>query len=170
VPGFVVPSAANVYPLYYHGEHLPSRESFIAPTSERDALGMPRVRTKLHFAEEDIRNAIRAHEHLDRHLRRSGLGCLEYLFEDPADGLRNELVDGYHQAGTTRMSDRPEYGVLDSDLAVHGFEDLFVASSSAFVTSGQANSTFMIVVFALRLANHLRRGLRTFTQAPASVA
>ncbi len=170
VPGFVVPSAANVYPLYYHGEHLPSRESYIAPTSETDALGMPRMRTKLHFAEKDIRNAIRAHEHLDRYLRRSGLGRLEYLFEDSADGLRKELIDGYHQAGTTRMSDRPEDGVLDSDLAVHGFEDLFVASSSAFVTSGQANSTFMIVVFALRLADHLHCGLRPYAEAPASVA
>jgi choline dehydrogenase-like flavoprotein len=32
-----------------------------------------------------------------------------------------------------------------------------VASSSTFVTSGQANSTFMIVAFALRLADHLNR-------------
>jgi hypothetical protein len=28
-----------------------------------------------------------------------------------------------------------------------------------FPTSGQANSTFMIVVFALRLAEHLKRSL-----------
>ena len=78
----------------------------------------------------------------------------------PAAGFREQLLDGYHQAGTTRMSARPEDGVLDPQLAVHGFDDLFVASSSAFVTSGQANSTFMIVVFALRLADHLRGTLR----------
>jgi choline dehydrogenase-like flavoprotein len=84
---------------------------------------------------------------------------LEYLFDDLEEGLRKQLLDGYHQAGTTRMSDRPEDGVLNPHLAVHGFEDLFVASSSAFVTSGQANSTFMIVVFALRLADHLHRDL-----------
>lgn len=160
VPGFVVPSHANVYPLYYHGEHLPHPDSRIAPTSETDALGMPRMRTNLCFADDDIQSAIRAHEHLDRYLRRSGLGHLEYLFEDLEEGLRKRLFDGYHQAGTTRMSDRPEDGVLNPQLAVHGFEDLFVASSSAFVTSGQANSTFMIVVLALRLADHLRRGLR----------
>lgn len=160
VPGFVVPSPSNVYPLYYHGEHLPSRESCIAPTGETDALGMPRLKTRLHFADEDIRGAIRAHQHLDRYLRRFNLGRLEYLHEDPEDGLRRELIDGYHQAGTTRMSQRPQDGVLNSDLAVHGFNDLFVASSSAFVTSGQANSTFMIVAFALRLADHLHHCLR----------
>jgi choline dehydrogenase-like flavoprotein len=159
VPGFVVPSPTNSYPLYYHAEHLPHHDSRVMPTNETDALGMPRVATNLHFADADIRNAIRAHEHLDRYLRRFGLGHLEYLFEDPEQELRRRLVDGYHQAGTTRMSDRPEDGVLDQNLAVHGFEDLFVASSSAFATSGQANSTFMIVVLALRLANHLRRSL-----------
>jgi choline dehydrogenase-like flavoprotein len=159
VPGFVVPSATNVYPLYYHGEHLPHPDSRIEPTSETDALGMPRVRTNLRFADNDICSAIRAHEHLDRHLRRYGLGHLEYLFDDLEEGLRKQLYDGYHQAGTTRMSERPEDGVLNPHLGVHGFDDLFVASSSAFVTSGQANSTFMIVVFALRLADHLHRSL-----------
>jgi choline dehydrogenase-like flavoprotein len=61
----------------------------------------------------------------------------------------------FHQAGTTRMSEDPEDGVLTRDLAVHGYDDLYVVSSSAFVTSGQANSTFNIVLFALRLAHHL---------------
>ena len=52
---------------------------------------------------------------------------------------------------------RPEDGVVDANLAVHGVPTLHVASSSVFPTSGQANSTFMIVVFALRLAEHLDR-------------
>jgi hypothetical protein len=68
------------------------------------------------------------------------------------------------------MSARPDDGVLDRQLAVHGFEDLFVASSSAFVTSSQANSTVVIVVFALRLAEHLHRTLRSalVTTAPSN--
>jgi len=168
VPGVFVPSASNAYRLYYHGEHLPHHDSHIGPTSESDALGMPRIRTSLVFRDEDVHGAIRAHEHFDRYLRTHGLGRLEYLYEDPAAGFREQLLDGYHQAGTTRMSARPEDGVLDPQLAVHGFDDLFVASSSAFVTSGQANSTFMIVVFALRLADHLRRTLRHPIATPAA--
>jgi choline dehydrogenase-like flavoprotein len=54
------------------------------------------------------------------------------------------------------MSDAPGEGVVDRNLAVHGVGNVYVASSSTFVTSGQANSTFMIVAFALRLADHLR--------------
>lgn len=157
VPGVFLASASNVYPLYYHGEHLPHHSSHIAPASERDALGLSRVRTRLRFEDDDIRGAIRVHEHFDRYLRRNGIGRLEYIHSDPHEAFREQLLDGYHQAGTTRMSQRPQDGVLDPQLAVHGFDDLFVASSSAFVTSGQANSTFTIVVLALRLAEHLRR-------------
>jgi hypothetical protein len=159
-PGIFIPSASNTYRLYYHGEHLPHFESHVSPTRERDALGMPRMQTRLHFPDAEIQSAIEVHEHLDRYLRRHGLGHLEYLYDSPHHAFREQLLDGYHQAGTTRMSARPQDGVLDSQLAVHGFDDLFVASSSAFVTSGQANSTFMIVVAAVRLADHLHRTLR----------
>jgi choline dehydrogenase-like flavoprotein len=159
VPGFFVRSAANAYPLLYHGEHLPHCESRVEPTSEHDALGVPRLRTNLRFTEEDIVSVIHAHRHLDDYLRAHGLGRLEYVHDDPAAAVREQLFGGYHQAGTTRMSALPDDGVVDRDLAVHGFDDLYVASSSTFVTSGQANSTFMIVVFALRLADHLSQAL-----------
>jgi choline dehydrogenase-like flavoprotein len=154
-PGVYVPSASNTYRLFYHSEHLPHYSSHVALSAQCDALGVPRLRTRLRFQDEDVRGVIAAHEQLDRHLRRHGIGRVEYLHEDSAQAVREQLRDGYHQAGTSRMSTRPEEGVLDADLAVHGFDDLFVASSSAFVTSGQANSTFMIVAFALRLADHL---------------
>jgi choline dehydrogenase-like flavoprotein len=167
VPGVFVPSASNAYRLYYHGEHLPHYGSRVTPTSELDALGMARMQTELRFEDDDIRAAIRVHDHFDRYLRLHGLGYLEYLYEDREAAFREQLLDGYHQAGTTRMSARPEDGVLDSQLAVHGFNDLFVASSSAFVTSGQANSTFMIVAFALRLADHLHRSLSDAITATA---
>ena len=156
VPGAFVASSSNVYPLVYHGEHLPHYDSFVAASCKRDALGMPRLRTHLHFDTTDVEGVIKAHEHFDDFLRRHRLGKLEYLYQSPAEAIRGQLFGGYHQAGTTRMSRDPADGVLDPDLAVHGFDNLYVASSSAFVTASQANTTFMIIVFALRLADHLR--------------
>jgi GMC oxidoreductase/FAD dependent oxidoreductase len=159
-PGVFVASASNVYSILYHGEHVPHHSSHVAPTCERDALGVPRLRTQLHFGDADIRGVIEAHEHLDRYLRRHKLGHLKYFHEDSERAIREQLFGGYAQIGITRMSTRPEDGVLDPNLAVHGFDDLFVASSSAFTTSGQANPTLMIVAIALRLGDHLHRTLR----------
>lgn len=159
VPAFYVRSADNVYPLVYHAEHLPHPDGRVELTDESDALGMPRLRTHLHFGDQEVTDVVRAHRHLDDHLRRHGVGRLEFLHENLEESIRGQLFGGYHQSGTTRMSADPQDGVVDADLAVHGFDDLFVASSSTFVTSGQANSTFMVLVFALRLADHLRRDM-----------
>jgi choline dehydrogenase-like flavoprotein len=71
-----------------------------------------------------------------------------------------QAADGYHQAGTTRMSRDPTHGVVDEHLRVHGIDNLHLASGSTFVTSGQANTTFMIVAFALRLADRLHGALQ----------
>jgi choline dehydrogenase-like flavoprotein len=163
VPGFFVPSSANVYPILYHGEHLPHKESRVEPSSERDRLGMPRLQTHLWFSDEDVDSVRRAHDELDSYLKERRLGRVEYLYEDVEQAVRDQLFGGYHQAGTTRMSDRPDDGVVDRNLAVHGFSDLFVASSSTFVTSGQANSTFMLIVFALRLASFVSEELAAAT-------
>ena len=67
--------------------------------------------------------------------------------------MDRRLGGGFHQAGTTRMSASSADGVVDQSLAVHGVPNLYAASRSTFVTSGQANSTFMIVAFAVRLAD-----------------
>ena len=170
VPGFFVSSAANVYSLMYHGEHLPSYDSRVEPTSSCDELGVPRLRTQLRFSDEDVQCVIRAHEQLDEFLREHGLGRLVYRYADLPGAVREQLSGGYHQAGTTRMSESPEDGVVDRDLAVHGFDDLFVASSSVFVTSGQANSTFMVIALALRLVDHLDATLQPASARPAERA
>jgi choline dehydrogenase-like flavoprotein len=157
VPGFFVKSAVNTYPILYHAEHLPHRDSFVELTPENDATGLPRLRTNLHFDMRDITSVVRAHERLDAYLRKHGLGHVEFIYDDPEAAVREQLFGGYHQAGTTRMSELESDGVVDRNLAVHSCENLFVASSSTFVTSGQANSTFTLIVFALRLADHLHQ-------------
>jgi choline dehydrogenase-like flavoprotein len=167
VPGFFVPSPVNAYPLCYHGEHLPQRESRVEPTDELDALGMPRLRTHLRFSDRDVAAVRRAHELLDRSLREQGLGRVEFLYDDVEAAVREQLFGGYHQSGTTRMAADPADGVLDASLAVHGFDDLFVASSSAFPTSSQANSTFMLTAFAVRLADQLAADLEGQGTRPA---
>jgi choline dehydrogenase-like flavoprotein len=159
VPGFFIRNSANVYPLQYHGEHLPNADSRVTLADERDAVGMPRLRIDLRFSPEDIDGVIRAHRCWDAYLRSSGCGRLEYLAEDVEAAIGEQAGGGFHQMGTTRMSVRQADGVVTPQLAVHGFDDLFVASSSAFVTASQANSTFMVIVLALRLADHLRSAL-----------
>ena len=157
IPALFVYSAANEYPLHYHSEQIPNPNSTVSLSDERDRLGMLRLKIDLQFVQADIDSVVRAHQHWDRHLRKNNCGYLKYLTDDPAASVWEQAGDGFHQIGTTRMSADPSRGVVSTDSQVHGIDNLFVASSSVFVTSGQANSTLTIVAFALRLADHLHK-------------
>jgi choline dehydrogenase-like flavoprotein len=157
-PGFLVHTRSGLYALHYHAEHAPTRESRITLSQDRDSFGVPRARIDLRFSDQDVDSVIQSHRVLDQALRSCGLARLEFMYPEHAlkERVYAQASDGYHQVGTTRMGWDDRTSVVDSDLRVHGIGNLFVASSSVFPSSGQANSTFLAVVFALRLADLLR--------------
>ncbi|MEE6137252.1 GMC oxidoreductase [Mycobacterium sp. 050128] len=156
-PGFFVKSADNTYALHYHGEHLPHWESRVELTDERDALGMRRIRTHMHFSEDDLVSVRKAIGLIDEHLRRHGAGSVEWLSDDVEGLVREYLAEmgGFHQVGTTRMSEAAEDGVVDANLQVHGVRGLYIASTSVLPTSSQANPTLLGIALGVRLADHV---------------
>jgi GMC oxidoreductase/Pyridine nucleotide-disulphide oxidoreductase len=156
IPALFVYSAANEYPLHYHSEQVPNSQSTVDLSDARDELGMRRLNINLRYTQQDIDSVIKAHRYWDQHLRNHNCGYLKYVTDNPEASVWDQAKDGFHQVGTTRMSEHPRDGVVGANCNIHGIDNLFIASSSIFVTSGQANSTFMIVAFALRLANHLK--------------
>jgi choline dehydrogenase-like flavoprotein len=170
-PGFLLRDRGGRYALHYHSEHAPSSLSRVKLATAQDALGLPFLHIELGYDERDAKSVLRAHEVLDNALRRAGLGKLEYHEPLPQARLASILqqaTDGFHQIGTTRMGVTPADGVVDTDCHVHGVENLFVASSSVFPSSGQASPTFVAVALALRLAAHLSRTIGA--GRPAEVA
>ncbi|OBA57541.1 choline dehydrogenase [Mycobacterium sp. 1100029.7] len=165
-PGFFVKSPDNRYALHYHGEHLPHWESRVELSDERDALGVRRIRTHMYFSDADYRSVRKAIGLIDEHLRRHGVGSVEWLSDD-VEGLVREYLSemgGFHQVGTTRMSVAPEDGVVDPNLAVHGVRGLYVASTSVLPTSSQANPTLLGIALGVRLADHLAKARRPAQQ------
>lgn len=156
-PGFFVKSADNRYLLHYHGEHLPHWESCVELTDERDSLGMRRIRTHMHFSDADYESVRKAIALIDEHLRRHGVGGVEWLTDDVERSVHAFMKGyaGFHQVGTTRMSETPEGGVVDPNLAVHGVRGLYIASTSVLPTSSQANPTLLGVALGIRLAEHV---------------
>lgn len=166
-PGFFIKSADNRYLLQYHGEHLPHWESRVELTDERDTLGMRRIRTHMHFSEADYQSVRRAIVAIDEHLRRHGVGHVEWLTDDVEGAVRAFMAKrtGFHQAGTTRMSKSPQDGVVDPQLQVHGVRGLYVASTSVLPTSSQANPTLVGIALGVRLARRLADARKPCSQS-----
>jgi hypothetical protein len=156
-PYIFLHSKNGEYPLHYHGEHAPTRDSRVVLGEERDAAGMRRLRIDLRFTPNDADGIARSHIILDAALRRAGLGelLLDSRRKALAEAIMQNARDGFHQIGLTRMGHHHADGVVDRNCKAFGLDNLFVAGSSVFRTGGQANPTFSAVALSLRLADHL---------------
>jgi choline dehydrogenase-like flavoprotein len=133
----------------------------MAPSSEnrvtlddtiRDAFGNPGARVRLQFSDNDRRTMRHAEELTRRALEQVGA---EHVSVAPRAPIWN-----HHHIGTCRMGDNPATSVVDRDLRVHDVDNLYVAGSAPFVTSGVSNPTLTIVALSLRLGDHLLSRLR----------
>lgn len=152
LPGVFLYNAKNYYALHFHSEQIPDMNNRMELASDGKTLN-------IHYfpKEEDIESVIKLHDVLDTWLRKCNCGELEFWYprEKLADAIRVMSKDGIHQSGTTRIADSAEKGVVDRNLKVWGTQNVFVCSSSVFPTSSQANPTYFLGAFAVRLANHL---------------
>jgi choline dehydrogenase-like flavoprotein len=143
--------------LVVHVEQAPDPENRITLGEEKDALGLPRARLRWGLGELERRTAERVSRLIAEELGRLGRGRLrldEWLLSPQAAWPAVPIK--CHHIGTTRMSDDPRQGVVDRECRVHGIENLWIAGSSVFPTSGFANPTLTILALTLRLASHLR--------------
>jgi choline dehydrogenase-like flavoprotein len=119
-----------------------------------DDLGLPRIRLDMRYNELEIDSLERSIRMLAAELGRLGAGRLQW------SGRRDRIVammgsPSRHHMGTTRMSTSPNDGVVDEQCRVHGIDNLYVAGSSVFPTSGIANPTLTLLALGYRLGDHL---------------
>jgi choline dehydrogenase-like flavoprotein len=145
-------SPENKYALHFHSEQIPSENSLMKLADDRETLIID-----YKLVDDDINSIITLHKKLDEQLRATNCGKLEYWFpeDELPKAIRQMSRDGLHQSGTTRIAASAKDGVVDANLKVFGTSNVYVCSSSVFPTSGQANPTFYLGAFAIRLAQHL---------------
>jgi choline dehydrogenase-like flavoprotein len=153
------PAAASTYHgwVIIHGEQSPNPASRVTLTEETDALGMPRTHLDWQLSPRDAESLARTAELLAHRLGARNLGRLRNEFT--AEDAWSEGEWSWHHIGTTRMHEDPKRGVVDADCRLHSLDNLFVAGSSVFPTSGISNPTYTIVALALRLSDHLKSRL-----------
>ncbi|OKS85149.1 GMC oxidoreductase [Mucilaginibacter polytrichastri] len=152
LPGIFLYSAQNKYALHFHAEQVPSELNTMTLGEDGEKLII-----NYDLTDKDISSVIDLHDTLDQWLRKNNCGELEYWYDKQGlpDAIRSISKDGIHQSGTTRIADTAADGVVNRDLKLWGTSNIYVCSSSVFPTSGQANPTFFLGAFAVRLAHHL---------------
>jgi len=143
-------------------EQRPNPNSRVSLSSQTDELRQPRIELSWDLTEDEKRTIRVANKTIAEECGRLGIGRLQLMDWTQTDGSAwpDDLKGGHHHMGTTRMDESPKRGVVDANCKIHGVENLHVAGSSVFPTSGVANPTLTIVAMALRLADHLEAELK----------
>lgn len=118
-------------------------------------MGIPRLRLDWRFTELERKSLKAIAITLGGEFGRLNMGRLQLPTWLAEDGEPEWISGSNHHMGTTRMADSPKKGVVDKECRVHGVQNLYVAGSSVFPTSGFVNPTLTLVALALRLADHL---------------
>jgi len=139
-------------------EQAPDPDNRVTLGTERDALGVPRLRVRFRWNPIDQRSAARSQELLAAALAGAGIGELRYQRRDGIALVTQ--MSTHHPAGTARMAASPREGVVDPECRVHGVRNLHVASSAVFPTAGHANPTLTILALAIRVADAVADALR----------
>jgi choline dehydrogenase-like flavoprotein len=136
-------------------EQAPNPDSRVSLSTQRDMFDLPRIKLDWRLTEQD-RVSFYAHLHsLALEFGALGFGRMRVTVTDQSDWPQ-PVGGGNHHMGTTRMSDDPKQGVVNRHCRIHGMDNLYVAGSSVFPTSGVANPTLTLVALTLRLADHLK--------------
>ncbi|MBU6299019.1 MAG: GMC family oxidoreductase [Alphaproteobacteria bacterium] len=146
---------AVAYSLGCGMEITPDPDRRFTLDTERDALGMPRLKLHMRLADSDFTHFRQTLKELGRQLLEARTGMLRLNLKTRSQWL-DGLDWGNHHMGTTRMAADPRKGVVDANLQVHGISNLFVAGSSVYPTYSAANPTLNLLALALRLVDHLK--------------
>lgn len=144
-------------PFYHYNctvrtEMLPSASNRVFLTGDRDRTGLYTPAARCVFGADDFLNGETTLRLLGDFLIRRGRGRIRIY----NSRIYHDVTGGGHLMGTTRMGSSRSSSVVDADCRVHGYNNLFIAGSSVFPTSGYANPTLTIVALALRLADRLK--------------
>jgi choline dehydrogenase-like flavoprotein len=166
IPNAVAASTAHIRSIVNRTTHWqfltilepePNPDSRVLLDDTRDALGLRQVKLDWQLTPLAERTLEATKRLVVRDLQSIGVKC---AIEGQGGMRANQKFEDprwvWHHMGTTRMSDSPHDGVVDSDCKVHGIRNLYVAGSSVFPTCSNDMPTLTLMALAHRLADHLQ--------------
>jgi choline dehydrogenase-like flavoprotein len=161
IPYVALHSKAGIYPLDYNAEQTPLYESRVSLAHAKDRFGVPKLHIDWRVCPEDVTSIAASYRQMQRILANSHAAAIVYDDDHLDESAERAIAVGGHHIGTARMSDDPKRGVVDRQCRTHDVENLYIAGSAVFPTSGSANPTLTIVALAIRIADHLKGAMRS---------
>lgn len=139
--------------LFFVTEQVPNPNSYVKLSEKKDKWGYPISSVNWQVCEQDIAS-VKAYFNM---VLTEFFPHEHYHFTHSLNDFNWEEIftSAIHHVGTARMGHSAENGVVDKNLQVFGFDNLYICDGSIFTTAGNVNNGLSICAFACRLAEHL---------------
>jgi len=137
------------YSFEYFFSQSPSVKNKIYLTNKLDKFGLKKINIKWDLQKDDVKNYISLIEKSPQ---------IRNMIKNQ-DEFRNKFykngLSGQHPSCTTKIGKSEKDGVVNKDLKLFGYNNMYVVGSSVFPYNGYTNPTWTIMTFAIRLARLL---------------
>lgn len=147
------PAEARSLEIVQLVEQLPDHDNHLVLTESFDPAGRPRAQVHWRWSSEDSRREQAFSAIVLDALHDAGLG--QVVAPITAGNRHVKQWSAHHLAGGTRMSATPATGVVDGHCRSHDHQNLWIAGTSVFATSGYANPTISAVATGVIAADDL---------------
>jgi len=137
------------YSFEYFFSQSPNIKNRIYLTNNLDKFGLKKIDIEWDLQNEDLKNYIDL-------IKKSSKNKKILINKDVflKKFYKNGLA-GQHPSCTTKIGKSHKDGVVNKDLKLFGYNNMYVVGSSVFPYNGYTNPTWTIMTLALRLAKKL---------------
>ena len=137
-------------------EQQPNPDSRLTLDTTLDSFGQRSIKLDWRLTDTDWNTATTALNVAAQEFGRINAGRVHIPLQGDKPNWPQLITSSNHHMGGARMANDPKRGVVNADCRVHSVDNLYIAGSAVFPTSGYANPTLTIVALSLKLAAHLR--------------
>jgi choline dehydrogenase-like flavoprotein len=143
------------------GESIPQHSNYceIDPNVV-DTYGIPVLRFHYKWTDQEIKQAKHMQDTFEEILTNAGATLLG---TKPGPESNYGLAGPgriIHEVGTTRMSNDPKSGVVNSNCQVHACKNLFIVDAGPFVSQADKNPTWTILALSWRTSDYIVEQLK----------
>lgn len=142
--------------LFVIAEQTPYKESYVQLGSDVDEWGYRRAQIHWQIKESDLDNI---KKFIDVLINNLGPKLADFSKGQIANTnyFKETLSSAAHHMGTARMGISAEHSVVNADLKVFGFDNLYICDASVFPSGGNANPSLTISALTFYAMEKLTR-------------
>ena len=141
------------YSFEFFFSQQPSLENKVFLTEKKDEFGLKKINISWKINENDLKN----YDYLIK--KAIGENGILDNFKNKIDfqsNFKKHGLAGLHPSCTTKIGTEPSNGVVDKNLKIFEYKNIYICGSSVFPFNGYTNPTWTIMSLAIRLANYLK--------------